>query len=435
LVKAYKAAGTLLDLFDAALQAVSPDKAMPKVLPTPLKGRLLVIAVGKAAARMMHVARSRAAGPIKGLLVTRHGHLDPKLRFGPEIEIIEAGHPYPDESSLLAAERALALVHELKAGDQLLVLLSGGGSALLAAPVETLTLADKQAVTRGLLQSGATISEINCVRKHLSRIKGGRLAEAAGAAKTTTWAISDVPGDDMSFIASGPTTPDLTTLAQARAVIEEYKLNVPAAVMKALNDPANETPSPDTLGLAGAESVIIARASDALNAASALAERLGYAVSNLGDDLQAEARHLGSGHATLTRRLATDGAKRAIISGGETTVTVTNKAGKGGRNLEYLLSLAIALDGLQGVSAMACDTDGIDGTEDAAGAIITPDTLSRAAGLGLDAQAHLAANNAYVFFERLGDLIITGPTQTNVNDFRVILIEGAAASAQGQSLC
>jgi hydroxypyruvate reductase len=427
LLQSHKAARHLLDLFEAALRAVSPDKAMPKAMPAPLNGRLLVIAVGKAASRMMHVTQMRADRPITGLLVTRHGHLDPRSRFGPEIEIIEAGHPYPDPSSLLAAHRALDLVHGLTAEDHLLVLLSGGGSALLAAPVEGLTLADKQAVTRSLLQSGATISQINCVRKHLSRIKGGRLAVAAGAAKITTWAISDVPGDDISFIASGPTTPDLTTLAQARAVIEAYKLDVPLAVIRALNDPANETPPADTLGLAGAQSIIIARAADALDAASALAERLGYAADNLGDNLQAEARDLGAAHAALARRLAKEGARRALISGGETTVTVTNKAGKGGRNLEYLLSLAMALEGLQGVSAIACDTDGIDGTEDAAGAIITPDTLSRAADLGLDARDYLSTNNAYVFFHRLGDLIITGPTQTNVNDFRVILIDGDTA--------
>jgi hydroxypyruvate reductase len=378
---------------------------------------------------MMHVARRRAGAPITGLVVTRHGHLDPRSRFGPEIEVIEAGHPYPDQASALAAERALDLVSGLKAGDQLLVLLSGGGSALLAAPVPGVTLADKQAVTRGLLQCGATISEINCVRKHLSRIKGGRLAQAAGAAKTTTWAISDVPGDDLSFIASGPTSPDMTTLAQARAVLEEYGLAVPDSVTRALNDPANETPSADALGLAGAESMIIARAADALAAAASRAESFGYAVSNLGDDLQAESRHLGSGHAALARRLAADGTRRAIISGGETTVTVTNKSGKGGRNLEYLLSLAIALDGAPGISAIACDTDGIDGTEDAAGALITDDTLGRAAALGLDPKAYLSSNNAYVFFERLGDLIITGPTQTNVNDFRAILIEGDGTPA------
>jgi hydroxypyruvate reductase len=415
-------------MFEEALRAVSPDATMPTLVQTPSKGRLLVIAVGKAAARMMHVAQARATGPITGLLVTRYGHLDPRLHFGPEIEVIEAGHPYPDDSSLLAAQRALDLVRELKAGDQLLVLLSGGGSALLAAPVAGLTLADKQSVTRSLLQSGATISEINCVRKHLSRIKGGRLAQAARAAKTTTWAISDVPGDDFSFIASGPTSPDPSTLAQARAVLEKYRLDVPPSIMRALNDPANETPSADALGLAGAECTIIARASDALAAAATVAEGHGYTVNNLGDDLQAEARHLGSGHGALARRLAANGDRRAIISGGETTVTVTNKSGKGGRNLEYLLSLAITLDGVRGVSAIACDTDGIDGTDDAAGAIITADTLTRAAALGLDAREYLLSNNAYIFFEKLGDLLITGPTQTNVNDFRAILIEGGATS-------
>jgi hydroxypyruvate reductase len=426
----YPAVLHLLDLFGEALKAVSADHTMPAGLPAAARGRLLVIAVGKAAARMMYVAQSRASGPITGLIVTRHGHLDPELRFGPGIESIEAGHPYPDASSFLAAQRTLDLVGALEAGDQLLLLLSGGGSALLAAPADGLTLADKQAVTRGLLQSGATISEINCVRKHLSKVKGGRLAQRAGAAKVTTWAISDVPGDDLSFIASGPTAPDLTTLAMARDIVQKYELDLPQAVVRALNDPANETPAPDTLGLAGAEFHIIARALDALKAASVRADALGYSVMNLGDDLQAEARYLGSGHAALARRLASDGARRAIISGGETTVTVTNKSGKGGRNLEYLLSLAICLDGAEGISAIACDTDGIDGTDDAAGAVITPDTLRRSHSIGLDARTYLAENNAYVFFERLGDLVITGPTQTNVNDFRAILIEGRPTPGQ-----
>jgi hydroxypyruvate reductase len=342
----------------------------------------------------------------------------------PGVELIEAGHPYPDENSVRAARRALEIAYSLEAGDQLLVLLSGGGSALLAAPVEGLTLADKQAVTRLLLRSGATIEEINSVRKHLSQVKGGRLAVAAGPARVTTWMISDVPGDDPSFVSSGPTVADYSTLEEARDIFAKYRIAAPASVAAALEDPANETPAADTLGLAGGEAVIVARARDALVAAGALAARSGFAVTDLGDQLQAEARYLGASHAALSRRLAADGQRRVIISGGEATVSVTNPKGRGGRNMEYLLGLAIALAGAPGISALACDTDGIDGTEHAAGAIVVPDTLARARALGIDPAECLASNNAFLFFEALGDLVVTGPTFTNVNDFRAILIEG-----------
>jgi len=399
---------------------------MPKKIPAPPHGRVVVIAVGKAAAEMMRVAQIRASAPLTGLVVTRYGHLPVGGTGWPGVEIIEAGHPFPDENSLRAAQRALELAADLDAGDQLLVLLSGGGSALLAAPTRGVDLADKQATTRALLQSGATIAEINCVRKHLSAIKGGRLAVAAGAARVTTWIISDVPGDDPSFVASGPTASDHTSLAVAREILAEYGIVPPPNVAMALNDPTNETPAADTLGLAGGETVVIARARDALAAAGRRAVELGCAVTDLGDQLQAEARHLGAGHAALARRLAADGRKRVIISGGETTVAVVNRKGRGGRNLEYLLGLAIALDGTPGIHALACDTDGIDGTETAAGAIVTHDTMARARLLGLDAAAHLAGNNAYLFFEALGDLVVTGPTLTNVNDFRAILIEGSS---------
>lgn len=395
---------------------------MPAKLPLSPHGRNLVIAVGKGAADMMRVAQARSGGAIEGLVVTRHGHLPADMKGLGGFEIIEAGHPYPDENSVRAAHRALELAQTLKTRDRMLVLLSGGGSALLAAPVAGLTLTDKQDVTRALLQSGATIEEINRVRKHLSSIKGGRLAVAAGHAAVTTWIISDVPGDDPSFVSSGPTVADLSSLSMAREILERYGIAPSPAVVAALEDPANETPDPDTLGLAGADTVVIARARDALAAAAETAREHGYQVTDLGDQLQAEARHLGASHAALSRRLARDGQKRAVISGGETTVTVVNKAGRGGRNLEYLLGLAIALDGERGIYALACDTDGIDGTEDAAGAIVTPDTLARAAALGLDPAVHLAQNNAYVFFEALGDLVVTGPTLTNVNDFRAILI-------------
>ena len=415
----------LLALFAEAVRAVSPAVAMPAAVPESPHGRTVVIAVGKGADEMMHVAQSRARGrAIEGLIVTRHGHLRPDGARWAGVDVIEAGHPYPDENSVRAAHRALALAGMLEAGDRLLVLLSGGGSALLAAPAEGLGLADKQEVTRALLQSGATIEEINRVRKHLSLVKGGRLAVAAGPAAVTTWIISDVPGDDPSFVSSGPTVADTSSLAEARDIIARYGIEASPAVTAALADAVNETPAPDSLGLAGAETVVIARARDALGAAGRLATQNGYQVTDLGDQLQAEARHLGASHAALSRRLAKDGMRRAIVSGGETTVTVVNKAGRGGRNMEYALGLAIALDGAAGIVALACDTDGIDGTEDAAGAIVTPTTLARARALGLDPARHLVENNAYLFFHALGDLVVTGPTLTNVNDFRVILIEG-----------
>jgi hydroxypyruvate reductase len=414
----------LRKLFDTAISAVSAGRVMPRILPAPPLGRVSLIAVGKAAAAMADVVLDRIPATAAALVVTRHGHLTEKVKARAGIELIEAGHPYPDAQSIRAADRALEIAHGLGAQDHLLVLLSGGGSALLAAPVAGISLADKQATTRALLESGATIAEINCVRKHLSKIKGGRLALAAGPSRVTTLIISDVPGDDPSFVSSGPTVADHTTLEMALDILRRYGVPTPSAVLAALEDPANETPPADSLGLAGVETTIIARARDALCAAGREAANEGYAVTDLGDQLQAEARHLGASHAALARRLSVDGKARAIISGGETTVAVQNSAGKGGRNLEYLLGLAIALDGAPGISALACDTDGIDGTEDAAGAIVVEDTLERARALGLDPAEHLRTNNAYLFFEALGDLVITGPTRTNVNDFRVILING-----------
>ena len=397
---------------------------MPAQIPRSTHGRTIVIAVGKGAGAMMKVAHQRNVGPpLEGLIVTREGHLPADMAALEAVTIIEAGHPYPNENSVKAAHKALAMAGTLEAGDRLLVLLSGGGSALLAAPAQGVDLSEKQTVTRALLQSGATIEEINRVRKHLSQIKGGRLAVAARHAAVITWIISDVPGDDPSFVSSGPTVADTSSLAMAREILERYKIQPSSAVSAALLDPVNETPAPDSLGLAGSETRVLARARDALAAAGRLAGDLGYKVTDLGDQLQAEARHLGAAHGALSRRLVKDRMRRAIISGGETTVSVINKEGRGGRNLEYLLGLAIALGGEPGVHALACDTDGIDGTEDAAGAVIDPHTLTRAAALGLDPAAHLLQNNAYLFFERLGDLVITGPTLTNVNDFRVILID------------
>ena len=414
----------LHDLFGAAVAAVSPAACMPEALPpAPPGGRRAIIAVGKAAAEMMRVAEQRAGAPVCGLVVTRHGHLPPGWPVpGSAVEVIEAGHPVPDVASARAAERALAIARTLGPGDELLVFLSGGGSALLAAPVAGVTLADKQRTTRALLRSGATIAEMNCVRKHLSAVKGGRLAVAAGGARVLTWIISDIPGDDLSFIASGPTLADRTTLENARAIVARYVLDVPDSVHRALADPANETPPASAPGLMDASVVLLARARDALDSSAAMAAALGYAVLDLGDALEGEARRLGAEQGALARQLAAGGAATAILSGGETSVTVINPEGRGGRNLEYLLGLAIALDGHPGIAAIACDTDGIDGTEDVAGAIVTPDTLARARAAGIDPAALLAANDAYVFFATLGDLVRTGPTLTHVNDFRAILI-------------
>ena len=424
----------LLEQFSAAVQAVSAEGCMPRDLPRAGSGgRTRIVAIGKAAAAMAAAAVERLDAAVSGLVVTRAGHGLPPGALPPELQLIEAGHPLPDSDSTIAARRALELAGELSANDCLLFLVSGGGSALLALPAPGVSLADKQSVTRALLRSGATIAEINCVRGHLSQIKGGRLALAAAPARVVTLAISDVPGDHPALIASGPTIADRTTLADARAVLERHRVAAPASVTAALLDPRNETPKPDVPGFPPGEVRVIARARDALAAAAGHASARGCTATILGDDLQGEARALGAQHAALARKLASESAAAGIdgvphqpqvlLSGGETTVTVVNPAGRGGRNLEYLLAMAITLDGAAGIHALACDTDGIDGTEDCAGAIVTPDTLLRAASLGLDARALLAANDAYRFFEALGDLIDTGPTRTNVNDFRAVLID------------
>jgi glycerate 2-kinase len=412
----------LLSLFREAVHAVSAESCMRDWHPSG-EGKTAIIAVGKAAAAMAAVAAPRIKGSCSGLVITRYGHSGPPHRLPPHFRVMEAGHPVPDDVSLKAADAAMTLARDLGRGDHLLMLISGGGSALLSMPAPGVTLADKQAATRALLHSGATISEINCVRKHLSLIKGGRLAVTAAPAQVTTLIISDVPGDDPSFVASGPTIADSTTLADARDIIGKYAIPCAPSIRYALAEVQNETPPADALGLAGGHIQIVAKARDALAATSKLASEYGYKVTDLGDHLQAEARYLGAGHAALARRLVSSGEKRVIISGGETTVSVVNPAGRGGRNLEYLLGMAIALDGTPGVYAIACDTDGIDGTEDNAGAIITPDTLARARALGLDAEASLAANEAWHFFSSISDLVVTGPTRTNVNDFRAILID------------
>ncbi|MFP6740525.1 MAG: glycerate kinase [Alphaproteobacteria bacterium] len=416
--------GTKRDLlgamFQAAVDAAQPACCVPGALPDPPLGRTVVIGAGKAAAAMAAAVEDNWLGKIGGLVVTRYGHGVPTRKIASQIEVVEAAHPVPDEAGRDAARRILAMVEPLGADDLALCLISGGGSALLALPAGDISLEDKQAVNRALLRAGATISEMNCLRKHLSAIKGGRLAAAAAPARLVALLISDVPGDDPSVIASGPTVADPTTLADARAVLEKYAIDAPATVAAQLANDDSETPKPGDPRLACAETRLVATPLASLEAAARIARDAGVTPDIIGDALEGEARDLAANHADLARQAA-DASPRVILSGGETTVTMTG-SGRGGRNSEYLLALAIALDGLRGVHAIACDTDGIDGSEDNAGAIITPDTLARANAAGLDAQAYLDNNDAYGFFETLGDLVISGPTLTNVNDFRAILI-------------
>jgi glycerate 2-kinase len=346
------------------------------------------------------------------------------------IEVVEAGHPIPDSAGREAAQRMLRLLKGLTEHDLVLCLLSGGGSALLAAPAAGISLADKQAVTNALLRSGAPISKINCVRKHLSSVKGGRLALAAAPATVVSLIVSDVPGDDPATIASGPTAADPSTRREARSILAEYAIPLPDSVARWLEDPRSETPKPGDPGFERVQNRIITTAHDALAAAAHTAEAAGVTPVMLGSALEGEARDLAREHARLALRCIREGDPArpscVILSGGETTVTVAGP-GRGGRNSEYLLALALELEGLGGVCALACDTDGIDGTEGNAGAIILPDTLPRAMELGLSAEVALAENNAYGFFSALGDLIVTGPTRTNVNDFRAILVTESRA--------
>ena len=410
----------LRSLFDAAVAAVSADSRVPPHLPPPPKGRTVVVGAGKGAAAMAKAVEDHWDGPLEGLVVTRYDHGLPTTR----IEVVEASHPTPDEAGQKAAARILDLVKSLSADDLLLCLISGGGSSLLAAPAAGMTLDDKRAVTKALLKCGASIDEINCVRKHLSAVKGGRLA-AATPARVVTLTVSDVPGDDPSVIASGPTVSDPTTLADARAVLAKYGIEPSPAVAAALDDPANETPKPGDPRLAGGALTMIATPQDALEAAAEVARAAGITPLILGNAIEGEAREVARVHAGMALQIVRHGQPLprpcVLLSGGETTVTVRGQ-GRGGRNVEFLLGLAIALDGLPGVHAIACDTDGIDGTEDNAGAVLTPDTLARAAAAGLDAKAMQADNDAYSLFQALGDLVVTGPTRTNVNDFRAVLV-------------
>ena len=402
----------LRGLFDAAVGAAAPARVVPEHLPAPPRGRTVVVGAGKGAAAMARAVEESWPGDLDGFVVTATGHGVPCRR----IAVSEAAHPMPDEEGRRAAIRMLDLVSGLGPDDLVLALISGGGSALLTLPATGLTLADKRAVTAALLRCGATISEINAVRKHLSAIKGGRLAVAAAPAHIVTLVISDVPGDDPATIASGPTMPDPTTYADARAVIAKYGIELPETVERRLHIGADETPK----RLDNADAVIVARAADALDAAAARARSLGIAPTILGDALEGEALALGADHAKLARDSR---GPSVILSGGETTVTIAGDAsGRGGRNTEYLLGLGLALGGAKRVFALAADTDGIDGNAGAAGAILRPGSLIGARTLGLDPAALAKAHDSARLFAALGDLVVTGPTRTNVNDFRAILI-------------
>ena len=417
-------------IFDAAVAAAHPDVVLSAHLRPVPKGRVILLAAGKAAGAMAAAAERHyldelglAPSRLIGIATTRHGHGVPTRR----IKLIEAGHPVPDEAGLKGADESLQLAEGAGADDLLLVLLSGGGSANWIAPVEGVTFAQKQQVTRALLRSGAPIGEINTVRKHLSRIKGGRLARAGRRAEIVTLAISDVPHDDPSAIASGPTVPDPTTLADARALVAKYGLAVDDAVRRALDDARNESCKPGDGAFARAQFELIARPKASLDAAIAKARDAGYEIVDLGADLEGEARSVAADHAQLALRARAEGKRVAILSGGELTVTVRGN-GRGGPNQEYALALAGLLKDTSGISALAADTDGADGgagsAADPAGAIVDQSTFAQMASLGLEAGAYLDNNDATTFFAATGDLLKTGPTLTNVNDVRVILVDG-----------
>jgi glycerate 2-kinase len=413
----------LRSLFDAAIAAAQPALCLPRHLPARTPGRTLVIGAGKASAAMARSLEQHWDGPLEGLVITRYGYAVPCQR----IEIVEAAHPVPDAAGLLASARIQRLVSDLNADDLVIALISGGGSALLVAPGEGLSLADKQAVNSALLECGASISEMNCVRRHLSSAKGGRLAAACHPARVLSLLISDVPGDSPIDIASGPTVADPSTCADALAIIERYSIPLPTAVRALLESGAGESIKPGDPRLDACETRIITAPQVALEAAADVARAAGYTPYILGDSLEGEARELGKTLAGIARQVRLHGqpfqTPCVLLSGGETTVTVKGQ-GRGGRNVELLLSLALALDGLPGVHAIAGDTDGVDGAEEIAGATLSPDTLARAWALGIHPRRSLDNNDGHGFFQALGDSVVTGPTLTNVNDFRAIVIDG-----------
>lgn len=411
-------------MFDAAIASAQPALRIPAFLPKPEElgtGRLIVIGAGKASAAMARAVEDNWSGPLSGLVVTRYGYGVPCQR----IEIAESSHPVPDAAGLHAAQRMLEVVKGLQPEDLVLCLISGGGSALLPLPLPGLTLEDKQAVNRALLKSGATISEMNCVRRHLSAIKGGRLAAACHPARVLTLLISDVPGDNPMDIASGPTVPDTATCADALAILKRYQMDVPQAVLQVLESGAGESIKPGDVRLSRCETRMIAAPQMALEAAAAVAREAGFAAHILGDAIEGESSEVGKVHAGIALQVAQHAQPFAgpcvLLSGGETTVTVRGQ-GRGGRNVEFLLSLGLALHGREGIYALAGDTDGVDGQEEIAGALLAPDTLERARALGMKPHDYLQGNDAHSFFQKLGDSVITGPTLTNVNDFRAVLI-------------
>lgn len=408
-------------MFQAAVRAAQPEHCIPAFLPQRPKGRTIVIGAGKASAAMAQAFERHWPGPIEGLVVTRYGYAVPCER----IEIVEAAHPVPDEAGETAARLLFEQVSGLTADDLVICLISGGGSSLLPVPGAGVTLADKQAINRALLKSGATISEMNCVRRHLSGIKGGRLAAACAPARVVNLLISDVPGDQPCDIASGPTVADPSTCADALDIVRRYGIDLPAGARRLLESGEGETLKPGDPRLTRVETHLIATPQMALEAAASVAREAGVAPLLLGDRIEGEARDVGKVLGGIALQVRAHGqpapAPCVLLSGGETTVTVRGQ-GRGGRNVECLLSLAITLDGAQDVHALAGDTDGVDGQEEIAGALIGPDTLARAWAAGMPPRAHLDDNDGHGFFERLGDSLITGPTLTNVNDFRAILV-------------
>ncbi|MBA3595544.1 MAG: glycerate kinase [Polaromonas sp.] len=421
-------------LYRAAVQRALPLHNTAAYLPKPPKGRTIVIGAGKAGGSMAQAVEALwpADAPLEGLVVTRYHHIPPRPEGLPQrIEIVEAAHPVPDAAGLQAAQRILQMMQGLTKDDLVLCLISGGGSALLTLPAEGLSLEDKQGINKALLNSGANIGEMNCVRKHLSRIKGGRLAAACAPAAVVTLTISDVPGDDPSVIASGPTVPDASSCADALAILKRYNIDVPPALRTQLESGALETPKPGDPAFNGHAVHMIATPQQSLEAAAAAARAAGIAAYILSDEIEGESREVGKVHAAMARAVALRGQPFSkpcvILSGGETTVTVRPRQpddakGRGGRAGEFCLGLALALQGQQGVYALAADTDGIDGVEDNAGAFVAHDTLARALEKGMKIDRFLDRNDAYGYFEPIGDLVVTGPTHTNVNDFRALLI-------------
>ncbi len=421
-------------LYLAAVRSALPLHNTAAFLPPPPSGRTIVLGAGKAGGSMAHAVEALwpADAPLEGLVVTRYHHTPPRPEgLKQRIEIVEAAHPVPDSAGLAAAQRILAMAHRATKDDLVLCLISGGGSAVLTLPAEGLSLEEKQGINKALLNSGANIAEMNCVRKHLSRIKGGRLAAACAPARVVTLTISDVPGDDPSIIASGPTVPDASSCADAIAILQRYRIAVPGAIMSLLEQGALETPKPGDATFGGHEVHMIATPQQSLEAAARAARAAGLAAHILSDEIEGESREVGKVHAALARAVALRGQPFArpcvILSGGETTVTVKKQPegtprGRGGRAAEFCMGLAQALQGLPNVWALAADTDGIDGTEDNAGAFVAPETLSRGQGLGMKMDRYLDRNDGYGYFRQLDDLVITGPTHTNVNDFRAMLV-------------